>query len=85
MKSTHAVSNIAQPPRQYSCAPTRREERRFRYAARLSSAPDAAPRLVALFARIERQYGIDRDDMDRVLDAAIAADPRAIAFLAAAR
>jgi hypothetical protein len=60
-------------------------QRRCRYIKRLCGAPDSEARWGAFLARIERQFDIDRDVVDRALDDALEADPRALALLGAAR
>jgi hypothetical protein len=57
-----------------------RAARRRRYIRRIGNAPDSEERWAAFLARLGQHLDIDRE-IDAALDAAVAADPRALALL----
>lgn len=75
----HALHNRPRPFAQRQSATGARTQRRARYIQRIAS--DAENRWALLPLQLGRQFDIADDDLDRVLDRIVDADPRAIALI----
>jgi hypothetical protein len=77
----HALHNSTPPFAQPQAATGARTRRRARYIQRIASSADAENRWALLLLQLGRQFDIADDDLDRVLDRIVDADPSALKLL----
>jgi hypothetical protein len=77
----HALHNRSRPFAQRQGATGARTQRRARYIQRIASSADAENRWALLLLQLGRQFDIADDDLDRVLDRIVDADPSALKLL----